>query len=146
MFSSVVGLCSRLAFVAAVEQCDLSTVRVHPRFSVEQGVREDGTKKIRAVDNFSWANAPGGPKKRKLESVNGHTALPEKLKHDHIDDLLAAVKLFMTCVGMLELFSPVLRACECAEGSAWDCPVCGRLISKTPFAECRCSRSIDGQR
>ena len=86
---------------AAAEQCDLSAVRVHPRFSVEQGVREDGTKKIRAVDNFSWANAPGGPKKRKLESVNGHTSIPEKLKHDHIDDLLAAVKLFLRWAALL---------------------------------------------
>ena len=80
------------------EQCDLDSVRLHPRFSVEQGFKTDGSRKIRAVDHFSWS--PGASKnkgKRKRGSVNGHTCLPEKVRHDHVDDLMAAVMMFLRC-------------------------------------------------
>ena len=40
---------------------------VHPRFAVEQ-VKNDGSKKYRAVDHFSWSSDNG-----KDGSVNGHT-------------------------------------------------------------------------
>ena len=74
--------------------------KLGPRLSVDQGIRDDGTRKVRAVDHFSWANSPGSPKKRKQDSVNGFTVLPEKMRHDHVDDLLEAVKLFLTYVSL----------------------------------------------
>ncbi len=75
----------------------MSWVRVRvPALGFISGVRADGSKKIRPVDNFSWAPGGRGTKKeRKSRSLNGHTALPEKLSHDHIDDLMAAVKAFI---------------------------------------------------
>ena len=45
--------------------------------------RPDGSKKVRAVDHMSWS-AFGG---KKDDSVNGHVAPTEKLKHDCLDAL-----------------------------------------------------------
>ena len=54
--------------------------------------------KIRAVDPFSWSRVGRSKSARKVASVNGHMALPERVKHEHIDDLLGAVRLFIRCV------------------------------------------------
>ena len=57
--------------------------------------RPDGTIKVRPVDHFSWsAGQKLSKKKRKLESINGHTQLQEKITHDHLDDLAADMTMF----------------------------------------------------
>ena len=70
--------------------------------------REDGSVKLRAVDHFSWSAAKTrSRKKRKLTSVNGCTAMPEKMKHDHLDELCAAAAMFI-------MFASVtFGACRC---------------------------------
>ncbi len=35
--------------------CELQNMRASPRFGVEQGIRLDGTLKIRPIDNLSWS-------------------------------------------------------------------------------------------
>ena len=71
-----------------------------PRFAVEQGTKADGSKKIRAVDHFSWSAGNQGAtkhkrtrKEMKASSVNGIAFVPEKVKHDHLDDLAAAMTM-----------------------------------------------------
>ncbi len=93
---------------APASHFDLEAVRLHPRFSVEQGVREDGTAKVRAVDHLSWsapdATVPARErtkKRMKLASVNGHCCIPEQTHHDHLDDLFGATRLFIEQVGQL---------------------------------------------
>ena len=78
-------------------QCDLECTRAVPRFGVVQGMKKDGSVKVRAVDNFSWsAPCPGGErltrKQSKATSLNGCTHIPEVIKHDHIDDLVAVLR------------------------------------------------------
>ena len=38
-----------------------------PRFGVAQGLKPDGTAKIRAVDHFSWSCAAGRKKRKRTE-------------------------------------------------------------------------------
>ncbi len=68
-----------------------------PRFGVAQGTKPDGTEKIRAVDNFSWSHSMGRRKRKKCdiksESVNGHFSSDTPIQHDHLDDLMAAMRL-----------------------------------------------------
>jgi len=62
--------------------------------------RPDGGAKIRAVDHFSWSSDGGrSRKRRKTHSVNGQCELPEKLSHDHLDALAAAMTVFVECAG-----------------------------------------------
>ena len=42
-----------------INECDIAGLRLCPRFGVEQGIRPDGTRKVRAVDNMSWAARDG---------------------------------------------------------------------------------------
>ena len=69
-----------------------------------QGVKVDGSVKVRAVDHFSWS-APrhgqtGWSKRcRKQHSVNGATLVPETVRHDHIDDLAVVMRKFRTLNG-----------------------------------------------
>ena len=65
-------------------------------FLVSHAGRPDGTRKERAVDDFSWsAGGASTKRKRKVGSVNGHCLMPEKVQHDHLDDLMAAVKVHL---------------------------------------------------
>ena len=73
-------------------------VKMHPRFSVDQGTNNAGKRKIRAVDHLSWSATGGSRKKMKLDSINGHCFPTEKLSHDHLDMMMAAVKLFIEYV------------------------------------------------
>ena len=66
---------------------------LQPRFAIEQR-RADGSKKFRAVDNFSWCLAQGGV----LGGVNGCTTPCEKLSHDTLDALADAMRLFVEVV------------------------------------------------
>ena len=90
----------RMSYPVSVADFELDAVRAHPRFSVDQGVKQDGKRKIRAVDNLSWCAIEGGhhrmSKKRLREgSINGHCAAHESVKHDHVDDLASAMAEFI---------------------------------------------------
>ena len=91
----------RMSNPAPVEEFDLSELRLCPRFAVVQGEHEDGRPKIRPVDHFSWSAPARGKRKRlgkkamKAESVNGHTAIPEKIHYDHIDDFLFVIQALL---------------------------------------------------
>ena len=92
-----------------------------PRFGVVQGVKEDGEEKVRPVDNFSWAPKLGASCKRKradvkASSVNGHSACGSKVGHDHLDDLWAAMCLFVTLFGVVSSLS--LLGCPAQRHSA----------------------------
>ena len=76
-----------------------------PRFAVEQGLRPDGSTKIRAVDHFSWSASYTGKRRSrrttKQHSVNGHYTMPDIVRHDHLDDLLAAMRLWWNILGQV---------------------------------------------
>jgi len=83
---------------------DWSSVRLVPRFGVEQGLKPDGSAKIRAVDHMSWSASHGQKRKRtrgeiKQESINGQCVLPEKVSHDHLDKLLQLLRLVFQSSG-----------------------------------------------
>ena len=71
-------------------------VLLMPRFGIEQGTKPDGSTKVRAVDHFSWSHSAGKRKRKRSEiragSVNGHYNPDTDLKHDHLDDLAAAMR------------------------------------------------------
>jgi hypothetical protein len=99
----------RMTTPIPIEQCDTSRMLLHPRFGVEQH-REDGSLKVRAVDNFSWASADvsavhsgerPSKKARKEKSVNGHTAAGEKMHHDGVDALSLALVRMVDVVGIV---------------------------------------------
>ena len=79
---------------------DLSYVRLVPRFGVEQGLREDGSVKVRAIDNMSWCLGPDdvkqalSKKKQKELSINGCTVVPVEIRHDHVDELALVMRSF----------------------------------------------------
>ena len=88
--------------------------------------REDGKMKIRPVDHFSWSNVATRSRKRiKLNSVNGMTEVPEAIKHDHLDDLVASMTLLRRFVLLMFLspHPPIIRICLCC---------CVRLTGETP--------------
>ena len=60
----------------------LKTVLLAKRFSVEQGVRADGSVKIRAIDDQS------------LSGVNVCTQGGDKIQSDGIDALVAAIHAY----------------------------------------------------
>ena len=78
-----------LSVARSVTDCDLENVRLHPRFGIEQGIKADGSVKVRPVDHYSWhAGHHHSKRRRKAASVNGHCLLTEKLSHDHVDDIV----------------------------------------------------------
>ena len=87
----------RMTYPIAADRVDCSRTKLHPRFAVEQGLKPNGDTKIRAVDNMSWSHAPGRTSKKRLreQSVNGCSAIPEKVQHDHVDDLAEGMATFM---------------------------------------------------
>jgi hypothetical protein len=75
-----------------------------PRFAVDQGTRSDGTRKIRPVDHMSWSHSDQRKRSRremKAQSINGHYEVPERVKHDHLDVLLAVMRLHMLIIGQV---------------------------------------------
>ena len=70
----------RMSPPVPVEQCDLGSMLLAPRFAVEQGLKKDGSVKIRAVDNFSWSCAPedvsGWRSKRTVKGTLAHVYRP----------------------------------------------------------------------
>ena len=111
---SAIRLVPRL--VSAASLCVCTHLRLG-RFSVAQGVKSDGSVKIRAVDNFSWSSKGTSGRKRKradvslflfrvaslpdcilvfqikAASINGHFDIDCNIQHDHLDDLLEAMRL-----------------------------------------------------
>ena len=97
----------RMSEPVPVQSTDLSKVLLNPRFGAEK-VREDGSKKLRAIDHLSWSPgcaSEGGAvqrpskKARKEHSVNGHTMASEKMRHDTLDVLAATLRKFVDVVG-----------------------------------------------
>ena len=72
--------------------------RMFCRFPVDQGLKKNGERKIRAVDHFSYSSVKASSRKRKLESVKGHCVATEKLSHDHLDSLFDVTRLFLQYV------------------------------------------------
>ena len=99
----------RMSWPVPVSDASQVDFLLNPRFAVEQP-KPDGSVKLRAVDNFSWAAkwkvgdgacaARPSKKRLKVESVNGHTFPQEKLKHETLDELVVAMKQFWKCVGV----------------------------------------------
>jgi len=79
-------------------ECD--DVLYHPRFGVEQE-REDGSLKVRPVDNLSWSRHSKRKQVAKTFSVNGHVSPSEKLKHDTLDVFAHAMTQFVAVVSCL---------------------------------------------
>ena len=85
-------------------------VLLHPRFSVAQE-KEDGSLKIKPVDNMSWSDGDGAgdPKEMDLKvgSINGHTFPQEKMRPDTLDRFIELLTLFATTVtrvpGLIEV-------------------------------------------
>ena len=88
-----------------ITECDMAGLRLCPRFGVEQGLRPDGTQKVRAVDNLSFAAREGdgriSKKAMKAISINGQCAMHESISHDHLDDLFEAMRRFIVLMGTL---------------------------------------------
>ena len=95
-------------------------MRLVPRFAVEQGVKPDGSAKIRAIDHFSWSApdaATAGMKRTrkviKAHSVNGHYTMNNELTHDHLDILMEAMRLHFETFGSVSNYWYALRG-ECS--------------------------------
>ena len=97
----------RMSVPVPIEEVNTDHVLLNPRFGVEK-VKENGDVKVRAVDHLSWS--PGSrldepmasrpnKKARKEASVNGHITPSEKMRHDTIDNLAAAMRHFVELVG-----------------------------------------------
>ena len=84
----------RMSEPERLHSCNLRGWLLQPRFAVEQ-LKPDGSKKYRAVDNFSWSAEENG----KEDSVNGYTATAEKLKHDTLDAMAEAMVRFVELTG-----------------------------------------------
>ena len=70
----------RMSFPKIAGHVDLDGRVFSPRFCIEQGVRADGTQKLRAVDDFTR----GG--------CNPCTAASEKLHYDNLDVFIASLR------------------------------------------------------
>ena len=95
----------RMSAPVLADSLDLGSVRLVPRFGVEQGLKPDGSTKLRAVDHMSWS--PSGPQRRKRtrrqikeDSINGHCDLPGRVSHDHLDCLLLLLLQVFDAIGM----------------------------------------------
>ena len=107
----------RMSMPVPVEDVDLSSIRLAPRFAVVQGEHEDGRPKVRPVDHFSWSAPPEGTTKRegkrkmKQNSVNGRTKMPEKITYDHVDDLIAMAESLLNELKVV--FVVTVHECSC---------------------------------
>ena len=76
-------------------------VLLHPRFSVAHE-KEDGSLKIKPVDNISWSDGDGAGKRKrkdlKVGSINGHTLPQENMRLDTLDRFIGLLTLFAAIV------------------------------------------------
>ena len=93
----------RMSFPVSVSAEHMRSLRLNQRFGVEQGLKPCGKVKVRAVDNMSWesSDAPRKSRKRTMQSVNGCSEIPEKMRHHHIDDLAIAIRMFIGLMGCI---------------------------------------------
>ena len=66
----------------------IDDVLMSPRFAIAQS-RPDGSSKFRAIDNLSYS------REGKVESINGHTHISDKLRHHTLDKYCVALKCFV---------------------------------------------------
>jgi len=103
----------RMSEPVKANDIDTSQMLCCPRFGVAQGIKPDGSEKVRAVDHFSWSHSNGQKKRKrrvvKSDSVNGHFIAEMAIKHDHLDDLLAAMRLEHEATGQVRTL-----LCGCA--------------------------------
>ena len=86
----------RMSQPCNVDDLDLSQNLLMRRFAVEQGLCEDGSVNVRAVDD---ATASG---------TNGSCSASEKLSNDRYDKLAAVAQLFYAALGCV----PALMKCD----------------------------------
>ena len=79
----------RMGHPVPVECVDLSSIILAPRFAVVQGLKPDGTPKIRAVDDETRSGC------------NGCCQPCEKLSVDSIDSLVSLMQMFAKATGVL---------------------------------------------
>ena len=109
-----------------------------PRFGVLQGVRADGTPKVRAVDNFSWSCSGSSRTKRKRseikgESVNGHFAFGQPIRHDHLDDIIEAMRAQHAANDEVSLRLCVCSKCHRMSSASYRPLAYGKQTSMLPF-------------
>ena len=85
-------------------------VLLHPRFAVTQ-TREDGSVKVRPIDNFSWSSGAGSRVEAKAGSVNGHVCPSEKLQHDTLDAFAVTICKFVDLFGECPALLKVRHCC-----------------------------------
>jgi hypothetical protein len=89
----------------AIPSCSMHCVRCawYIVCGADQGLKEDGSVKLRAVDHMSWSHGPSKRKRTKkavkADSVNGHYTPTVKITHDHLDGLLAAMRMHKQLIG-----------------------------------------------
>ena len=79
----------RISEPLAISTINTQEVAIASRFSVEQGVKSDGSRKIRAVDDESAAG------------INPACAPRERLRLDGLDKLIALVRYFVVGIGCI---------------------------------------------
>ena len=87
----------RMTMPMPISDEQVRSIRLNQRFGVEQGLKPNGDVKDCAVDNMSWGGVAEGrrPSKRPRQSVNGCSAIPEKILRHLVDDLEVAIRLFI---------------------------------------------------
>ena len=70
----------RMSWPRPISEADMHLANMSPRFCIEQGLKPDGTPKLRAVDDFSKS------------LVNECVVASEKLKYDTLDALLVTMR------------------------------------------------------
>ena len=133
----------RMTLPVPADRVDLSNVRLVPRFAVEQGTRPDGSAKLRPIDNFSWSHQGAARRKRKRsevkeQSINGQFTQADKIKHDHLDELLGAMRVHHDEVGQVCIYC----AWRCFSGRGSNggrYRRYGRQTLTRPSAGCQCA-------
>ena len=141
--------CHRMTQPVPVADLDLDAARLAPRFAVEQGFRDDGSIKVRAVDHMSWSAAGVCGRKRsrsetKKGSINGHSNIPIRIRHDHLDALASIMRKWWLLLGILPALwktdidaafrrIPVCDAHAWAAGTTSSCPQWGFVFMRACF-------------
>ena len=108
--------------------CD--SLLLQPRFAVEQS-KPDGSVKLRSIHHFSWAPGSQG----RDGSVNGHTAMEEKLRHNTLDNLSDGMIAHKRCIGKPPgLFKAdidsALRHVPIKPEHRWACGIAFRVVTE----------------
>jgi hypothetical protein len=129
---------NRMSEPKRIEDYDIGDLLLQPRFAVAQ-IKPDRSIKLRAVDHFSWCPSGG----EKDDSVNGHTAVSEKMCHETLDALSEALRLFVTLTGALpglikaDIDAAYRRIPVCAK-HRWACGIAyalsGQVLERIRYA------------